>query len=247
MQWGNWRSIAREIAIIVVGVLVALGAGDLLDSWNWTRKVAQAELALHREARTNAMYAVEQVTVAPCVEAQLAAAKAGLLASGNVLEAMPAYVEPHFDYVYRLPLRPWLVSTWQASNGDGTVAHMESHRRAAYAMLYRQLDDLNVRADVIDRLSARALAMASPIALDPATRASLLGELMEQVGQSQSQSLVALQVLVKMVELGLMPPLEEIERFMATASGTASFCKAHGLPMADWQALLAERAIKPGG
>ena len=29
------RSLFVEIAIIVVGVLVALGAGELADGWNW--------------------------------------------------------------------------------------------------------------------------------------------------------------------------------------------------------------------
>ena len=38
----GWRDFAGEIAIIVIGVLIALGAEQVIESWTWERKVAGA-------------------------------------------------------------------------------------------------------------------------------------------------------------------------------------------------------------
>lgn len=84
-RWGSingWRDFLREIAIIVIGVLVALGAGEVADDWNWQRKVAAAEIKLKREAKDNFFYVAEQVSVGPCIDAQLASLSARVLASG---------------------------------------------------------------------------------------------------------------------------------------------------------------------
>ena len=39
----GWRAFVGEVGIIVVGVLLALGAQQLVDDWNWRRTVSSAE------------------------------------------------------------------------------------------------------------------------------------------------------------------------------------------------------------
>ena len=51
------RGFFAEIAVIVVGVLIALAAGQWLEEWNWGRKVVAGEQKLLREARINIRYA----------------------------------------------------------------------------------------------------------------------------------------------------------------------------------------------
>lgn len=96
-----------EIVIIVIGVLIALAAGQGVEALNWQRKVAEGEQQLLQEARTNIRYGAEQVAVQPCLEAQLRALRARVLASEGTLAPAPAYDEGWGDFVFRMPSRPF--------------------------------------------------------------------------------------------------------------------------------------------
>ena len=247
LKWGDWRAFTREIAIVVIGVLVALAAGDVAENWNWQRKLSVGEAALRREAVDNFQYAAEQVTVGPCVEAQLEAARSRLLASGSTLDPAPIFSEPDIHaYVYRMPSRPYVDTAWQALNSEGTTAHMDGPRRAAFAGHYQQVNDLVARRSQLDVLSSRSMLLGRRIAMDAATRAALAGDLEETSGQSDSQSLVAIQVMAKLRDLGQAPPAAAVDEFLSKYSGTIRFCKAHGSPIADWRmALVGEEVDIP--
>ena len=45
----SWRELAKEIAIIVVGVLIALFFEQLVERWQWHRKISTAEAAMRAE------------------------------------------------------------------------------------------------------------------------------------------------------------------------------------------------------
>lgn len=67
----GWRAFVGEVGIIVLGVLIALGAEQLVESWHWRNEVAAERASLMEEA--NAMMgaiAVRNVQV-PCVDQRL--------------------------------------------------------------------------------------------------------------------------------------------------------------------------------
>ena len=39
----GWREFLREILIIVIGVAIALAAGEAVDDWNWTEGLEPAQ------------------------------------------------------------------------------------------------------------------------------------------------------------------------------------------------------------
>jgi len=47
--WHDWHTDARELAIVVGGVLIALLAQQVVQNWEWNQKVAAAETAMKRE------------------------------------------------------------------------------------------------------------------------------------------------------------------------------------------------------
>jgi len=47
----SWRGFIAEIMVIVLGVLIALAAGNVAEDLNWRRKVAAGERQLLREHR----------------------------------------------------------------------------------------------------------------------------------------------------------------------------------------------------
>lgn len=243
LKHGTVRSYLAEIAVIVVGVLVALGAGELVDGWNWQRKVAAGEIKLKREAEDNFQYAAEQVVIAPCLQRQLEVLRSRLLASGEVLDPAPVYSDSSFTFVYRMPSRPYGTSAWEALNSDGTATHQDDFRLQLYSALYTQIADLGARQRLASVLDARSMMLSTAIPLDPATRATMLGDLMEQSGRARLQSLVAAQVMGAMRDLGQAPPALGVDEFLFKESGTVKFCRAHELPLADWRKVLAEQEV----
>jgi hypothetical protein len=68
----SWRDIAKEIAIIVVGVLIALFFEQLVERWQWHRKIAAAEAAIDGELYYDDGPAIyERAAMHPCVQASL--------------------------------------------------------------------------------------------------------------------------------------------------------------------------------
>ena len=47
--WHDWRENVRELAIVVIGVLIALLAQQVVQGWEWKDKVAAAERAMRHE------------------------------------------------------------------------------------------------------------------------------------------------------------------------------------------------------
>ncbi|HKO69956.1 MAG TPA: hypothetical protein VJV58_03385 [Bradyrhizobium sp.] len=68
----KWREIAGEIAIIVVGVLIALFLEQMVEAWHWRQKVAASEAAIRREVLwDDGPEIYERAAMHPCVVARL--------------------------------------------------------------------------------------------------------------------------------------------------------------------------------
>lgn len=70
--WFDWRENAREIAIVVIGVLIALLAQQAADSWDWAHKVKVSEAAIRHELLADDGPEVYQrVALHPCMQGRL--------------------------------------------------------------------------------------------------------------------------------------------------------------------------------
>ena len=231
------RGFFAEIAVIVVGVLIALAAGQWLEEWNWGRKVDAGEQQLVREALGNLGYASEQVSVQPCLDAQLDALRDRVLASDATLQPAPVYRDDTMRrFVFRAPSRPYVDSTWQALNDDGTSVHMQDDRREILSEVYNSIDILHELAAETDPLVGRLMVLSHPLPLDAGARITLVAALDEQQTRSTMQSLVAAQLLGGYRDFGVEFPATGDE--LLAASGTVAFCREHGLPLDDWLAVM---------
>ena len=70
----GWRQFTGEVGIIVVGVLIALGAEQLVASWHWRSEVRQTDQRLVREMAMNLANAYERFAIDPCLRPRLAGA-----------------------------------------------------------------------------------------------------------------------------------------------------------------------------
>src|SRR5258707_11760041 len=69
----GWRAFAGEVGVIVLGVLIALGAQQVAEAWQWRDKVSRAEAAMRLElAEDDGPQAFGRLIIAPCLDAEIA-------------------------------------------------------------------------------------------------------------------------------------------------------------------------------
>src|SRR5438309_8052346 len=68
----GWRAFAGEVGIIVVGVLIALGAEQVVQNFTWQRGVRDFRAALDTEVRFDLAASEFRVGQTPCLTRRLA-------------------------------------------------------------------------------------------------------------------------------------------------------------------------------
>lgn len=110
---------AREVGVIILGVLVALGIGEVADRIRWHFDVAGAQEAMMTDYARDAGVAHERSLIAPCLARRLdevAALISTVRRTGRL---------PEVGDIGLPPSRPLLQSSWETAIGTGALAHME--------------------------------------------------------------------------------------------------------------------------
>lgn len=237
----NWVAITIELAIVTVGVLIALAAQQWAEERSWDGKVETTRAALRDELAEHYGYAVEFRVVYPCLRAQLDRLRGRLMASGSVLEPAPIYREDeqsgsgiNVDFVLRLPSKYYPTDVWAEAISDGVVQRLDPRIRRQFAGHYASLAEL-VRLNAVNDEEAKALvALARPLPLDPSVRYSLLSLIERLNGRLQWLDIQNGQVIDYIEQIGMVPA-PAAARALTMRYGTYQFCKAHGLPMRSFK------------
>ena len=158
----GWREFLREILIIVIGVAIALAAGEVVDDWNWRQEVATVTDSLDDELSDTLFAARERIKIADCQRRTLERLDEIASKAGGTLVIRHSPVSRN---------RLWGSAAWEAAVASGTVAHMAHDERKAYATLFsfvRLFHELNLRQE---ELWARIAAYRRPLALTDESRA----------------------------------------------------------------------------
>src|SRR5690242_2694131 len=128
----GWREFAGEVGIIVIGVLIALGAEQLVEWVHWRNEVADARRALDREAAYDLGAVEKRQQEASCIDRRLGETRilltgssAGLRAGSRPPLGQPQLWRPRTD-------------VWQAAMAGQVAQHMPLSTRLGYAALYGQ-------------------------------------------------------------------------------------------------------------
>ena len=223
----GWREFAGEVGIIVLGVLIALGAQQVVEDLSWRAQVRQATETLRHEVGDHYREAAEFVIAAPCIDHQLQILSARI--ATNPFKPVPFYGDEFKGtFVVRAPSRAWSDSQWTAVREEGVASHLAKDLRSDLGNHYAQVEIMRDTNRMADRLESRLTVLAQPIALDAATRAQLIEEVQELRGQADLMKLIGNQIIGRADAMGFAPP----KPFATVAgSGTLRFCKGHGFPL----------------
>lgn len=235
------RAFAFEVAIVVIGVLIALGAQQAMDAWTWRERVKVGERRLREEATGNAFYAAEVISTAPCVQKQLDLLAAKLAEEGD-WKGIPIFSSPFGAQVIRAPSRPWSFQMYDSLVSDGTLAHFPDERAFATSSAYSMMRQLSDKLRNAEDSRAELNFLASPLPLDRGTRLALLQGVAALKSQTSIADLAARQQLteVMMIKGRVDGPLvdEWLKKYLKAPASTFEVCKSHGWPLADWKPII---------
>jgi hypothetical protein len=125
----GWRAFWGEVGIIVLGVLIALAAQQIIEALNWRREVAGFRDSVRDEIEINLGSYPYRAKQKPCIEARLDELQRWL---DSWRAGRPARLTGPIGVVASRVIR---TSVWE-SRDPGTFAHMPREEKQEYAFLY---------------------------------------------------------------------------------------------------------------
>lgn len=134
----GWRELSKEVGIIVLGVLIALGAEQIVQSVERHHRLAAAEEAMRLElVQDDGPQAWGRYLVHRCVDASLDAIRDG------VERRVPRATLLGLIGRYRTPFWTWDSLAFAAANSSDVALHMRSDALHRWTMAYAAMPALN--------------------------------------------------------------------------------------------------------
>lgn len=182
----GWRAFAGEVGIIVLGVLIALAASQVVENLHERYLARQAIDHVRAELAYDSAFAAERVAIGDCMREGFTDLRQRLIASGENwpgLQGKPvkgAPIQSGSLFTSPPPLssphRLWPVSAWTQATTSG-IFNEGQPRFFNYAALYAMVDWLGRLQDHEIADHARLLAFDVPQKLDGSSRLELLRDL----------------------------------------------------------------------
>ena len=125
----GWREFAGEVGIIVIGVLIALAAEQLIEAIHSRSEVAQFRSAVDVELADDLAAYRYRIQQEPCVQRRIGELREWLDADRAGKPIVPA------GEIGRPSLYAFLTSVWKSSSPD-VMNHLSLETRERYASLY---------------------------------------------------------------------------------------------------------------
>lgn len=124
----NWREFAKEVGVIVLGVVIALSGEQAVEWMHWRHEISETRKALNEEAGHNLGVLEARAAQGPCIAARLADVGRLLGAKG-----------PRQTLYQPLFWRP-RTTVWNTALSGQVVAHMPLDLRLRYSATYDYLE-----------------------------------------------------------------------------------------------------------
>ena len=130
----GWREFVGEIAIVVVGVLIALAAQQVVESWSWQQKVTAAEQTMNEEIKNSLLGVAELNRLAKCSTTQLEAMQDAIVRGDQVKARQILHRGTAFG-VSRL----WADNAFEATLSAQVSDHLGAAKLKSYSQVYQMI------------------------------------------------------------------------------------------------------------
>jgi hypothetical protein len=168
----GWREFAGEVGIIVIGVLIALGAEQVVETIHWRSQAHETEQTLRAEIQDSLNSVAQRRTLDGCLRRQLIALRDAAIGRGPLPQGTaPGDGSRVIPDAYATPWRAWAQGSWQSAIASGVLNHVPPNRLSAYSQAYKAIEDLDgiVRQERLTKGSLAPLALGPPAAATAST------------------------------------------------------------------------------
>jgi hypothetical protein len=190
----GWREFAGEVGIIVVGVLIALIAEQLVESWHWRDQVREAEEAMRLELQTdNGPQALARASIEPCLAQQIDAIQTEIEAGADRARVR------ELALAYSPPRRTWDEQAWRSASASQAAGHMPAEAMIRWSGPYNLVPSLaESNANEQGALSRLRAGERTPGAASPAQKDRWLLALQDLRHENDSMAYGSYALLAKM-------------------------------------------------
>ena len=235
MRWSGgpegWGGFATEIAVVVIGVGIALGAQQLMEMSNDRSRADRALAALRTEAGDIEFTASEVQLTAPCILAQLDGISQRLVAKDRMLlERFGDRALSGGSFVVRTPSRVWSNDNWQSVNASDVLRRIEPERNRHLADFYSQAVNQRESNNRIRSGVHELNALSILVPQDEAQRFRLITLIEQMRGEISLMDLRAGQLRDRLAAARMLLSDRELAKLLSQ-SGTLKFCREKALPL----------------
>ena len=179
----GWRVFVGEVGVIVLGVLIALGAQQAVETLRWREEVRRTEDALTIEIADSVLHASERQMVNRCLSDRLTYLISKVSSNKGPWSGDPMPLEQAAFGVtivpaaYRTPNRPWNDNVWESAQNSGVFIHMPRERVAAFSKIYAIMEGLHKVNELENQDFPQLLYLSFDTRLDAAARQQALAAL----------------------------------------------------------------------
>jgi hypothetical protein len=162
--WRDWREFLKEYGIIVLGVLTALGAEQLVDQLHWRHKVDTVRMSLMGELSNDRARWDVDVMSAKCAQSDLKALEVWTQAGRGAPPPTPNITSVNLYWMH------W--ANWNLATASQALDHFPLAEQLAFASLYDGVVHRQIEIEHASEAADRVQTLI-PLADDPKGRRDL--------------------------------------------------------------------------
>jgi hypothetical protein len=139
----NWRDLAIEVAVIVVGIVIALSAEQFIQGLEWRHKLSRSEEQMRLEmTKDDGPQFVQRLAASECIDQGLAGIRAGIERGDSRAAVIDAINK------LEIPRHTYQGDAYHAAAASGVLAKLEPERLDKWNYIYAPIP-------VLDRIAER--------------------------------------------------------------------------------------------
>jgi len=132
----GWREFVGEVGIITIGVLIALGAEQIVETLHWREKVRVATAAINAELNEQLDQSDEIVRFGKCAGPFVNALEAAIIRHDKASIGKLHDIQPPFEP------RPWRSTAWQSAMSTQVADHIPPAELSQDAFMFSSFTDM---------------------------------------------------------------------------------------------------------